>query len=136
MTKPYPLKFQPEFKERVWGGRALEKFGLELPEGHIGEGWMIADHPNGTSSVVNGELAGLGLDAIREQFGHEWFGSKGITEDGGRFPLLIKLLDCNDNLSVQVHLLMIMPDYPRANWAKQKCGTCWMPSRAPKSSTV
>ncbi|NOU79808.1 class I mannose-6-phosphate isomerase [Paenibacillus sp. LMG 31459] len=103
MTKPYPLKFQPEFKERVWGGRALEKFGLALPEGHIGEGWMIADHPNGTSSVVNGELAGLGLDAIRAQFGHEWFGSKGITEDGGRFPLLIKLLDCNDNLSVQVH---------------------------------
>ncbi|MEC0172937.1 type I phosphomannose isomerase catalytic subunit [Paenibacillus graminis] len=103
MTKPYPLKFQPEFKERVWGGRALEKFGLELPEGHIGEGWMIADHPNGTSSVLNGELAGQGLDQIREQFGHEWFGSKGSPKDGGRFPLLIKLLDCNDNLSVQVH---------------------------------
>jgi len=103
MTQPYPLKFQPEFKERVWGGRALEKFGLNLPEGHIGEGWMIADHANGTSSVVNGELAGQGLDQIREQFGHEWFGSKGISEAGGRFPLLIKLLDCNDNLSVQVH---------------------------------
>ncbi|WP_376747923.1 type I phosphomannose isomerase catalytic subunit, partial [Paenibacillus odorifer] len=71
MTQPYPLKFQPEFKERVWGGRALEKFGLNLPEGHIGEGWMIADHANGTSSVVNGELAGQGLDQIREQFGHE-----------------------------------------------------------------
>lgn len=103
MTKPYPLKFQPEFKERVWGGRALENFGLDLPEGHIGEGWMIADHPNGVSSVVNGELAGLGLDQIRERFGSEWFGSKGHSEDGSRFPLLIKLLDCNDNLSVQVH---------------------------------
>lgn len=103
MTKPYPLKFQPEFKERVWGGRSLENFGLDLPEGHIGEGWMIADHPNGTSSVVNGELAGLGLDAIRERFGREWFGKKGHSETGARFPLLIKLLDCNDNLSVQVH---------------------------------
>lgn len=103
MTKPYPLLFQPEFKERVWGGRALEQFGLNIPEGHIGEGWMIADHPNGTTSVVNGELSGLGLDQIREQFGPEWFGKKGFSEVNGRFPLLIKLLDCNDDLSVQVH---------------------------------
>ncbi|MDR0267362.1 type I phosphomannose isomerase catalytic subunit [Paenibacillus sp.] len=103
MTQPYPLQFQPEFKERVWGGRALEQFGLTPPEGHIGEGWMIADHPNGTTSVVNGELAGKGLDQIREELGKEWFGSKGFSEKNGRFPLLIKLLDCNDNLSVQVH---------------------------------
>ncbi|MGN7358347.1 type I phosphomannose isomerase catalytic subunit [Paenibacillus sp. SAF-054] len=103
MTQPYPLQFQPEFKERVWGGRALEQFGLTPPEGHIGEGWMIADHPNGTTTVVNGELAGQGLDQIREKLGKEWFGSKGFSEKNGRFPLLIKLLDCNDNLSVQVH---------------------------------
>lgn len=103
MTNPYPLRFQPEFKERVWGGRALEQFGLELPEGHIGEGWMIADHPNGISIVNNGKLAGQGLDQIREQYGKEWFGTKGFSEVNGRFPLLIKLLDCNDDLSVQVH---------------------------------
>ncbi|MBO2943461.1 class I mannose-6-phosphate isomerase [Paenibacillus sp. F411] len=103
MTKPYPLLFQPEFKERVWGGRALEQFGLNLPEGQIGEGWMIADHPNGTTTVANGELAGTGLDQIREQMGREWFGNKGFSEKNGRFPLLIKLLDCNDDLSVQVH---------------------------------
>ncbi|MCR8843909.1 class I mannose-6-phosphate isomerase [Paenibacillus sp. SC116] len=103
MTVPYPLKFQPEFKERVWGGRALEQFGLELPEGHIGEGWMIGDHPNGITQIVNGELAGKGLDEVREQFGREWFGTKGFSEKNGRFPLLIKLLDCNDDLSVQVH---------------------------------
>ncbi|MFF2481872.1 type I phosphomannose isomerase catalytic subunit [Paenibacillus sp. NPDC058071] len=101
--KPYPLQFKPEMKERIWGGRALEQFGLELPEGSIGEGWMIGDHPNGTTKVVNGELAGLGLDGIREQFGREWFGTKGFSEKNGRFPLLIKLLDCNDDLSVQVH---------------------------------
>lgn len=103
MTRPYPLKFQPEFKERIWGGRALEQFGLQLPEGRIGEGWMIADHPNGTTTIVNGELAGQGLDQIREQYGRDWFGSKGFSEKNGRFPLLIKLLDCNDDLSVQVH---------------------------------
>lgn len=103
MLTPYPLQFQPEFKERVWGGRALESFGLTPPPGHIGEGWMIADHPNGTTTVLNGPLAGQGLDAIREQLGKEWLGSKGVSEQGGRFPLLIKLLDCNDDLSVQVH---------------------------------
>ncbi|WDH84129.1 class I mannose-6-phosphate isomerase [Paenibacillus urinalis] len=103
MTAPYPLQFEPEFKERVWGGRALEQFGLSLPEGHIGEGWMIADHPNGTTKVMNGELAGTGLDEIREQYGKSWLGTKGVSEKGGRFPLLIKLLDCNDDLSVQVH---------------------------------
>ncbi|GAB6988313.1 type I phosphomannose isomerase catalytic subunit [Paenibacillus pini] len=103
MTQSYPLQFQPEFKERVWGDRALEQFGLDIPDGHIGEGWMIADHPNGTTSVLNGELAGQGLDQIRKQYGAEWFGSKVSLEKNDRFPLLIKLLDCNDNLSVQVH---------------------------------
>ncbi|MFC4103312.1 type I phosphomannose isomerase catalytic subunit [Paenibacillus xanthanilyticus] len=103
MVQPYPLQFKPEMKERVWGGRALENFGLELPEGAIGEGWMIGDHPNGTTKVVNGELAGLGLDEIREQYGREFFGSKGFSAKNGRFPLLIKLLDCNDDLSIQVH---------------------------------
>ncbi|ANE46313.1 mannose-6-phosphate isomerase [Paenibacillus swuensis] len=101
--KPYPLQFKAEMKERVWGGRALEQFGLELPEGAIGEGWMIGDHPNGTTKVMNGELAGMGLDEVREKYGKELFGTKGFSEKSGRFPLLIKLLDCNDDLSVQVH---------------------------------
>ncbi|XEC93693.1 type I phosphomannose isomerase catalytic subunit [Paenibacillus tarimensis] len=100
---PYPLQFKPEMKERVWGGRALEQFGLELPEGAIGEGWMIGDHPNGTTKVINGPLAGMGLDEIREAYGAQFFGSKGFSEKNGRFPLLIKLLDCNDDLSIQVH---------------------------------
>ena len=90
-------------KERVWGGRTLERFGFELPEGAIGEGWMIGDHPNGTTKVINGELAGLGLDEIREKYGKTLFGTKGFSEKNGRFPLLIKLLDCEDDLSVQVH---------------------------------
>lgn len=100
--KPYPLLFVPEMKTRVWGGRALEQFGLDLPEGPIGEGWMVADHANGTSTVANGPLAGRGLDEVRDAFGAEWFGSNGYAA-GSRFPLLVKLLDCNDDLSVQVH---------------------------------
>src|SRR4051794_37038095 len=90
-------------KERVWGGRSLELFGLALPDGRIGEGWMIGDHPNGTTQVANGELAGLGLDQVREQYGLAVFGTKGYPTKNGRFPLLIKLLDCQDDLSVQVH---------------------------------
>lgn len=101
--RPYPLHFQPEFKERVWGGRALERFGFEVPAGAIGEGWMIADHPNGVSHVTNGPLAGKGLDEIRELTGDAWFGAKGAASGNGRFPLLVKLLDCNDDLSIQVH---------------------------------
>jgi mannose-6-phosphate isomerase len=102
--KPYPLKFKPELQERVWGGQALAQFGLPLPEGaSIGEAWTIGDHPNGTTVVVNGELAGVGLDAVRQQYGSEWFGKKFAKNKSARFPLLIKLLDCNDDLSVQVH---------------------------------
>ncbi|MFF2888989.1 type I phosphomannose isomerase catalytic subunit [Paenibacillus sp. NPDC057967] len=101
--KAYPLQFKAEMKERIWGGRALEGFGLELPPGAIGEGWMISDHPNGITRVENGPLKGLGLDQIREKYGCEWFGTRGSAAGNGRFPLLIKLLDCNDDLSVQVH---------------------------------
>lgn len=101
--KPYPLQFQPEFKERVWGGRNLERFGYIMPEGKIGEAWTIGDHANGTTKVMNGELAGTGLDEVRERYGKEFFGKKGFSERTGRFPLLIKLLDCEDDLSVQVH---------------------------------
>lgn len=101
--KPYPLQFKAEMKERIWGGRALEDFGLALPPGAIGEGWMISDHPNGITRVMNGPLQGLGLDQVREKYGKEWFGTHGSAASNGRFPLLIKLLDCNDNLSVQVH---------------------------------
>lgn len=102
-VQPYPLQFRPEFKERVWGARELARFGFTLPEGNIGEAWMIGEHPNGTTEVANGPLAGQRLDKVRETFGAEWFGSCGISPKTGRFPLLIKLLDCSDDLSVQVH---------------------------------
>lgn len=118
MIKPYPLKFQPEFKERVWGGRALTQFGFHLPEGRIGEGWMIGDHPHGTTKVVNGDLAGLGLDEVCGQYGKQWFGSRGLFGRNGRFPLLIKLLDCNDDLSVQVHPTDIYAGLPQGEWGK------------------
>lgn len=101
--KPYPLLFKPELKERIWGGQALAQFGFDLPEGAIGEAWLIGDHPHGTTSVANGPLKGMGLDEVREQYGSAFFGTKGSSEKNNKFPLLIKLLDCQDDLSIQVH---------------------------------
>jgi mannose-6-phosphate isomerase len=101
--QPYPIKFNPVMKNNVWGGRALERFGYKLPEGPVGEGWMIGDHPSGVTTAANGECAGMGLDRIREKYGAEVLGTKGCSAKNGRFPLLLKLLDCNDDLSVQVH---------------------------------
>ncbi|WP_010272507.1 type I phosphomannose isomerase catalytic subunit [Paenibacillus senegalensis] len=99
----YPLKFQPELKERVWGGRSLERFGLQLPAGPIGEGWMIGDHPHGTTTVKNGAYSGLKLSELRQKLGAALLGDKGAASKNGQFPLLVKLLDCEDDLSVQVH---------------------------------
>lgn len=101
--KPYPLKFTPQFKERVWGGRALQQFGFSIPDGPIGEAWLIGDHPHGTTSVTNGPLKGMGLDQVREKYGEQLFGTLGSSRHHQKFPLLIKLLDCQDDLSVQVH---------------------------------
>ena len=86
--EPYPLTFEPILKERIWGGRTLERFGKKLPDSiSIGESWELADLPvsiqDGRSVISNGPLAGNTLE--------------------GNFPLLIKFLDACDNLSVQVH---------------------------------
>lgn len=101
--KPYPLQFKPEMKEPIWGGRALEQFGFTIPDGPIGEAWLIGDHENGTTEVANGPLQGLGLDEVREKYGQPFFGTKSASQKNGKFPLLIKLLDCQDDLSIQVH---------------------------------
>lgn len=101
--RPYPLSFEPVMKERVWGGRALEQFDFQLPEGPIGEAWLIGDHPHGTTRVANGPLRGQSLSDIRRQYGAMFMGAKGIASDDHKFPLLVKLLDCEDDLSIQVH---------------------------------
>ena len=98
----YPLKFEPIYKQRIWGGRRLhEVFGRELPAGQkIGESWELADLPEDKSVIVNGELAGLTLLAAIDRHPEQ------MTDDASfprPFPLLIKLLDAQDVLSVQVH---------------------------------
>lgn len=94
-----PILLTPLFQDRIWGGTSLrEQFGYEIPTETTGECWAISAHPNGQSVVSSGEYAGKTLgqlwDEKRELFG----GAEGNT-----FPLLTKILDANNDLSVQVH---------------------------------
>jgi mannose-6-phosphate isomerase len=97
----YPLTFQPIFKERVWGGRNLERlYRKALPANTpIGESWEITDRPEGVSVIANGSLAGKDLRWLMANQREELLGKT----DAERFPLLIKILDCQETLSVQVH---------------------------------
>ena len=100
----YPLTFEPILKERVWGGRNLERlYGKALPPGRpIGESWEITDRPEGVSVIANGPLAGRNLRWLMEQHGPDLLGAS-APGPAGRFPLLIKILDACDKLSLQVH---------------------------------
>jgi mannose-6-phosphate isomerase len=99
----YPLTFQPIFQERIWGGRKLQTlYGKALPSGKvIGESWEISDRADANSVVTNGPLAGRTLANLMASDREAIIGRARSPE--GRFPLLIKLLDAQDNLSLQVH---------------------------------
>jgi mannose-6-phosphate isomerase len=101
----YPLTFQPVFKDYTWGGRNLaDRLGRTLPAGIVAESWEVAAHPNGSSVVANGPLAGTELAALSALWGEALVGRRNRDAVArGRFPLLIKLLDANRWLSVQVH---------------------------------
>ncbi|MBR3503595.1 MAG: class I mannose-6-phosphate isomerase [Clostridia bacterium] len=97
----YPLKMLPYFRhgeETPWGGRALgDYFGKPIPDDRTGESLEISALPGRESTVENGPLAGMNLAAILEKWGKE------LTGDAEGFPLLLKLLDAREMLSVQVH---------------------------------
>src|SRR6266567_2595855 len=99
----YPLTFHPLFKERVWGGRKLaEIYHKPLPPGvPIGESWEISDRPGDVSVIANGPLAGQDLHWLVERHAPELLGA--TQHAHGRFPLLIKILDAQETLSLQVH---------------------------------
>lgn len=94
-----PLFLNPLFMYRIWGGTTLkDKFNYEIPSQNTGECWAISSHENGDCTIANGNFKGLTLSKLwndhRELFGNI---------SGDKFPLLTKILDANDNLSVQVH---------------------------------
>ena len=100
----YPLTFHPIFKDRVWGGREMERlYKKKLPADRpIGESWEISDRPGGVSVIANGPLAGKNLRWLMENHATEILGgAKSAT--GNRFPLLCKILNAREKLSLQVH---------------------------------
>jgi len=99
----YPLTFEPVYQDRVWGGRGLEAlFGRELPAGRvIGESWEVCDRPEVASVVARGRLAGRTLGELMAEDPVGLWGTE--VESGTRFPWLCKLLDAQDDLSLQVH---------------------------------
>lgn len=99
-----PISFKPLYMERVWGGRELETvFGRTLPDATtpFGESWEIVDRDPEQSVVVGGPLEGKTLHELWSQHREEIFGA-GLP-DSERFPILIKILDARDDLSIQVH---------------------------------
>lgn len=102
-----PLAFRPILKPRAWGGRRLAAFGKALPDGvRIGESWELADLPDsvqdGRSVVDGGPFDGVSLRDLRSAHRDQLLGVTTTAPDGS-FPLLVKYLDADENLSVQVH---------------------------------
>ena len=94
-----PLFLQSVMQEKIWGGTKLrDEFGYEIPSDKVGEYWAISAHPHGVSTIKNGRFAGQGLDKVYAEH-RELFGNRQEPV----FPLLTKILDANDWLSVQVH---------------------------------
>jgi len=101
----YPLKFKPIYKERIWGGEKLKTlFNKDFaPLQNVGESWELSDVEGNISVVSNGFLAGNDLRELIEIYMGDLVGDHVYEEFGNAFPLLIKFLDANDDLSIQVH---------------------------------
>ncbi len=105
MTQLYPLMFEPVLKNYIWGGNNLEKLGRKLPNNDkVAESWEIAAHEDGKTIVRNGAYAGKDLEELFNLLGEDLVGSKyQWAIKRGKFPLIVKLIDANRPLSVQVH---------------------------------
>ena len=100
----YPFKFKPIFKDKLWGGSRLRTIlNKDIPSDSCGESWEISGLQANVSIVENGELAGEDLRGLIKKFKGDLLGTKIYQRFGNEFPLLIKFLDANKNLSIQVH---------------------------------
>lgn len=101
----YPLKFQPILKDKIWGGEKLGKVLAKPTEGSkiAGESWEISGVEGDISVVSEGPLTGKNLVELIDEFQGDLVGENVFTKFGNKFPLLIKFIDANDDLSIQVH---------------------------------
>lgn len=126
----YPLKFENLYYGKVWGGKDFKRFRDNVPVGKIGESWDVACHSNGISVIKNGKYKGTKLDELIEMKGKDLLGSK-ISKNG--FPLLIKILNTSDKLSIQVH-----PDDEYAHTYEREMGKteAWYVMEAKEGSSI
>ncbi len=101
----YPLKFNPIFKEKIWGGQKIKTIlGKDFgPLPNCGETWEISGVKGNVSQVSEGGLKGCGLDTLIEEYKGKLVGERIYKEFGNEFPLLVKFIDANEDLSIQVH---------------------------------
>ncbi len=105
MNQLYPLKFKPLFKDKIWGGQKVRNIlGMDFsPLPNCGEAWILSGVEGNESVVENGFLAGNNLNEIVEVYMYDLVGDKIFEAHGNEFPILVKLIDANDWLSIQVH---------------------------------
>ncbi|HET9571846.1 MAG TPA: type I phosphomannose isomerase catalytic subunit [Bacteroidales bacterium] len=100
----YPFKFEPILKKIIWGGSKICSFKhLEIKESGIGESWELSQVPGSVSVVANGPLKGMSLTELMERAPEDLLGKKIYKRFGMEFPLLVKFIDAEDDLSIQVH---------------------------------
>src|SRR5664280_633217 len=99
----YPLRFEPIYQYRLWGGRRLAGvLTAPLPgDGPIGEAWVLSDRDDHPSRVANGPLQGRAISQLMNEYAEQMLGD--LVQRFRRFPLLLKFLDAREMLSVQVH---------------------------------
>ncbi len=108
-----PIKFTPYLKSVIWGGTKICRYkGIVQTDSNIGESWEISAVPGHESVVADGPYRGMRIIELIERFGPDLLGQKVFDRYKGKFPLLVKLIDANDKLSVQVH--------PDDNLARQR----------------
>jgi len=117
MAKDEVLLFKPQFKERIWGGNALKNlYGAAVPAGVFGEAWLVSAVPGSESVVAVGTFAGRTLSDLYRQ-------ERTLFPNAvGDFPLLTKIIDAGDRLSVQVHP---GDDYARMHENQSGKSECW-----------
>jgi mannose-6-phosphate isomerase len=102
--KTYPIKFAPILKEKIWGGEKLHTLLHKKSKStNVGESWEISGVKGNISKIINGEYQGKTLNEMLALHKASFLGTKNLEMFGENFPLLIKFLDANSNLSVQVH---------------------------------
>ena len=99
-----PLKFKPLLKQTIWGGNKIVPFKhLDSNLQNVGESWEISGVPGDETIVANGEYEGKSLNEVLKELQGKLVGEKNYARFGNEFPLLIKFIDANDDLSIQVH---------------------------------